>query len=1487
MSWTDLDQDLAARGGGISGLTPTELADAVWIAVVRADAEARREERSPASATDPASKKGGDGGEPTASQKLPYDDSSTTLATNLEEPGLAVAYLRSRLIGSAEAWPEFASASTGEPADALFTTAREADSGPGRLDTALHDGAAIAHALRPLKQTVPSATESELDEDTTATRAAADGLWLPYTKPAPGRWLDLTVVVDEGPSIGVFSKSITQFTRLLSTHGAFRDVRLRFLALQGSADPRRVILRGRRRGTGASDPAQLTNPLGRHVILVLTDGLSEVWRTGAALGTLALWGRSASVAVIHLLPQQSWHRTAVNPHRVRLRAPGPAAPNRRYVVDPVARRGSLDPLPGDWSIAIPIPVLELDREWLAWWARLVADPGTGWRDATVLLASAGGADARRELRRYQPDERPSRLPTGRERVLEFRASASPTAVRLAMYLAATPLAPGLIETVRRTMLPESRPGHLAEIMLSGLVRPTDAPITADMPLAVPLDFVEGAREALLSGATRVDTARAFAVAAEEYGRKVPGTGAAQGALLAPDRVPDTPVNPDTLPFARVELAVLQALSGPYASRARRIGQAVADLDRKLALSSQAPSPPMPAFDTLVTPDRTNAPMDQEISAARLAVTSGAHASYADSAAEGVDVTTPKHSGGLNPIRPEFGSSIPSIWNVPARNPNFTGREELLAQLHEMLEDGPTTAVTPLPLHGMGGVGKSQLANEYVYRHADDYEIIWWIPAEQQTQILASLVELAQQMRLDVGTEANMAPRAVRDALRSGHPYANWLLVFDNAEDPAAVSEFFPTGGTGKGKGKILVTSRNLAWSTVVSKSLSIDVFRRQESRELLQRRNPDLSDSDADRLAEALGDLPLAIEQAASWRAMTGMSADEYLSLIDQKRIELLDVSGTAGYELSVAAAWNVSLDRLGESNKAALQLLQICAFMSPEPIARSLFRGSRAVNITPELDEVLYDPIKVGRAIRDISRYALARIDHRNNTLQLHRLVQAVLIERMPPDLQRQMRHAAHVLLANANPNGPSISSLWPQYSSLLPHVTASEVINCDDRWVRQLQTGMIRYLSYWGDHVNALGLGRRVTERWIELFGEEDEETLALRQFYGFLLRIMGSYREASEVDEQVLESYQRTTGEDDERTLSAQLQLAADMRIRGEFTASRESCELALSRSIRVFGEDDPATLNAAHSLSVSLRLTGEYRKAMALSLKTWEHRKKVLGPDDRATMNTLNGLAIDQRESGEYISARERQEATYRRAVAVFGAGNPFTIAAARNLAVCRRRAGDLAGARALSEEMLTRFQRRYGDLYPDTLATAASLAVDLWQAGELDASRDLGNTTAERFLATLGERHPHTLLVRANLAITLRLLGEVDTAYGTNVVILSSFREILGEDHPLTLACAHNVGTDLFALQNFDEALRQDTETLERLRRISGSDHPATLGCAANVALDLRATGDASDGDSLRSDTIARLRRVLGDGHPTTVVAVKGFRVEADIAPLPL
>ncbi|MEN3613729.1 FxSxx-COOH system tetratricopeptide repeat protein [Plantactinospora sp. ZYX-F-223] len=859
----------------------------------------------------------------------------------------------------------------------------------------------------------------------------------------------------------------------------------------------------------------------------------------------------------------------------------------------------------------------------------------------------------------------------------------------------------------------------------------------------------------------------------------------------------------------------------------------------------------------------------------------------------VDVPVPTESEAgllrgdpMPPVAPTQRSTakLPQVWgDVPQRNPNFTGRKELLEHLHNELRASRETAVLPQALHGMGGVGKSQVAIEYVHQHSSDYDLIWWVPSEQDGQILASLTKLAQRLDLDVSPEANSAVPAVREALSTGQvPYDSWLLVFDNAEAPDEVQRYFPTGGAGK----ILVTSRDLDWARV-SQAIEVDVFTREESRTFLRKRNPELSDADTDRLAEALGDLPLAIEQAAAWRAATGMPVDEYLALLEDKRIELLDASPSPDYKRSVAAAWKLSLEKLRDVNEGAFQLLQICSFFAPEPISRDLFAGSPTAPITPALDATLSDKFRLSRAIRDIQRYALARIDHRRNTLQIHRLIQAVLVGGMDDEERTLMRRGAHTLLANGNPNNPSRRDQWDNYQALRPHVTVSRAVESTDPRVEDLVFGIVQFLYHWGDHTGSEELAEEAHGLWVRNRGEADPQTLRLAKWLGWTRWINGKYREARELNRHTLELYRQTLGDEDEGTIDAMYMVSIDLRTSGDFVAARDLDERALAVARREFGEDDPATLICANSLGVSLRLNGEFKRAAELDRDTADRRATILGPDDEATLNSLNGLLLDIRESGGYLQARRQQEDLYLRHLAAFGPEAPATLKASRTLAVARRKAGDHPGARDLAEKTLDKYRRRYDDDYPETIATAVGFGIDLRHAGDLPAALELGEATLQRYDRMFGARHSYTLSARTNHAIVLRLQGDAEAAYRHDSEALAALRATLGNDHPVTLTCATNLASDLYALGSLQTAYEHDTDTLARSERVLGVEHPSTLACSVNLALDLRALGRVNEADKILADTMTRLRRVLGERHPATLNAIQSVRADCDVDPMPL
>jgi hypothetical protein len=230
------------------------------------------------------------------------------------------------------------------------------------------------------------------------------------------------------------------------------------------------------------------------------------------------------------------------------------------------------------------------------------------------------------------------------------------------------------------------------------------------------------------------------------------------------------------------------------------------------------------------------------------------------------------------------AGVPAVWgNVPQRNKNFTGRIELLADLRKRVTAG-ATALVPHALHGLGGVGKTQLAIEYAHRYAAHYQVIWWIRADQTALVRSSLAGLAQRLGItgvDPGrVEESVA--AVLEALRRGEPYARWLLVFDNADQPELIEAFLPTG-----PGDVIITSRNRHWERRAD-ALEVNVFTRQESQEFLRLCVDGIHDQDADRLAEEFGDLPLGLEQAAAWLAQTAMAVDAYLALLREEHSRIL-----------------------------------------------------------------------------------------------------------------------------------------------------------------------------------------------------------------------------------------------------------------------------------------------------------------------------------------------------------------------------------------------------------------------------------------------------------------------------------------------------------------------------------------------------------------------------------------------------------------------
>lgn len=834
-----------------------------------------------------------------------------------------------------------------------------------------------------------------------------------------------------------------------------------------------------------------------------------------------------------------------------------------------------------------------------------------------------------------------------------------------------------------------------------------------------------------------------------------------------------------------------------------------------------------------------------------------------------------------------------IWGseIPFRNPFFVGREAELDALRRQLASGETAVIRqpPQPIYGLGGIGKTELAAEFAHRYSGDYDIVWWVRADQEDSIRAALIGLGRRMNLpDFNAEdRDYSSRLVLDALQAGVPHAHWLLVFDNVTQPGVIGKFIPNGADG-GYGHVIITSRLSEWQRELrTTGIEITEFALAETIQLLRTRVPYLLDDQARRLAEVLGNLPLAAEHAAAYLAETGEPVQEYIDAFERNAHELFKrEADMVSAHAAVATTWSLASLTLTAQAKALFPLL---AFFSPEPISEEvLVQPGRVRDLPPDLAQVLGSRNEVRRAGRELARFSLAKINGIRNVIQVHNVVQAVTrgrIEIDDPERAAVLRDTVHTLLAASDPGEPEKEQNDPVYERSIHHLVPSGAIECGNPAMRSLIINQVRRLHLRGGYDESLSLGRRTLDAWTRQFGSDDEQTLALAVEVGVALRTSGKVEEAHQLNSDTLERLKRVYGEEDDTYLICANSYGHDLRLLGRYVDALAHDERLLPISERVFGPAHFRTLNVLNNIAYNLRCVGRYAEALPLDERTHTERERLFGYADSNTIMSRYNISRDLRRLGRY----EDSVAMARELLEILEARDEpwrlFRLYIYHNLSVALRRTGYYADARQIAEDTFRRMRLLVGGEHRAVLLVATNLISDRRVTDDLAGAQELGESTLRAWEKIAGAGHPNTLATRVNLAVVLRMRGAIDAARDLNEETVTGLRQLYSFDHPNTLVARTNLASDLAAIGDVRRARELGEQTVSESRTLLGEVHPATLAASVNLSLDLRATGEEESARDLRAKTLAAYEATLSSEHPQSRRAAQQGRVNLDIEPM--
>jgi tetratricopeptide (TPR) repeat protein len=728
---------------------------------------------------------------------------------------------------------------------------------------------------------------------------------------------------------------------------------------------------------------------------------------------------------------------------------------------------------------------------------------------------------------------------------------------------------------------------------------------------------------------------------------------------------------------------------------------------------------------------------------------------------------------------DFPGRGPTISNLPPRNEVFTNRLKVLKHIQRTLLAEPNAGkLQTCALHGLGGIGKTETVIEFAHRFGSHYDLVWWIRAEQQVSITDHLMSLARELHIDQATEQSRILTGLWQELRRRD---RWLLIFDNAPNVEALKPFWPPSGNGD----VLVTSRHTAWASLGGVAVRVSIFTPTDAVTFLQKRSNKTGEKEAAlTVAQKLGFLPLALEQAAAYVEETHTSLRAYSKLLPANQKSLLAAGKPDSYPGTVASTWKVSINAARAEQSHARDLLALFAHLAPDDIPRDLV-PQHAGALRGCLAEVAADPVRYDQVLAALIGFSL--VDADPERIGIHRLVQLTVRAELDPNELVSFHGETVRLLAAAFPADPADMRAWPACGRLLAHVAwviqdYEELIPGLSPELGTLLQRSGRYLHVRGDYVEA----RRFLELALEVRRRQPDEDWAAEAetltTLGRLYYHLAVLEQARVVTERAMVLYREKLGENAPQTAENLLHLSRIQREMGEFADAERLAREAMQAYAR--GEaNNLAMLAASHStLGDALWRLGRLDEARGAYREALHIRQRSTGASSTDAASCHKHIGIVSIEIGDYGEAEEELQEARQLLGPIYGEDHLDVVDIDLHLGEVLCKTERPEEASVILRRVVHMRERVLGD-HPDLAGALVKYGVALNALGEYPEAIETLQRAAVMFGQRSGPNHTYVAYAELALAEVLRNSGQPERARAAAEHALRIYTAAHGSDHP--------------------------------------------------------------------------------------------------------